>query len=420
MSSKMFPIATATACRLKWAWSSLYLNSAYTTSCHRASSSQLTVDNFYNFHNTSVKIQDRQTMLQGNWPGRGCEYCKDIESAGGTSDRLFQNQIPSVYPSELDIDSTLVHVKPTVLEVFFSNTCNLKCVYCKGTLSSAIQQEDNKFGSQLNAGASDQTDSVNHYRELAPLFWQWFEEHSQSLMRLQVLGGEPLLQQDFIKLLDFFEQYPHPKLEFNIVTNLNLPNSLIAKVSNRLENLLQQKKLARVDILASVDAWGQGQEYVRSGFDRNLFDTNMQTISQHRRFRIGILSTVCSLTIPEMPALAKKRSDWNKMQPIFWYMHLVLPEDTVLSPTIFDRSLFVEYLLETKNILPLNTWDDKQTQDLLDGIIKTIQQKAHNNADQQGKLLQYLNEVDRRRNLNWKTAFPWLTEFFEDKCYVVQ
>ena len=52
MSGKYFPIKTKTACQLKWAWSTLYLNNGETKSCHRTGQSELTPENFLNFHNT--------------------------------------------------------------------------------------------------------------------------------------------------------------------------------------------------------------------------------------------------------------------------------------------------------------------------------------------------------------------------------
>ena len=135
MTSKYFPIKTETACRLKWAWSSLYLNTGTTGSCHRASVSTLTLEDFDNFHNTPAKLEARKLMLGGKWPGNGCEYCMDIENAGGQSDRQFQNNIPDLYPSILNHDTTAINVQPSVLEVFFSNVCNFKCVYCKSSLN---------------------------------------------------------------------------------------------------------------------------------------------------------------------------------------------------------------------------------------------------------------------------------------------
>lgn len=408
MSLKYFPIDSETSCRLKWSWSTLYLNQGTTSSCHRASNSVIP-EKFEDFHNTYVKIQDRSVMLQSLWPGNGCEYCRDIEHSGGISDRMFQNQIPDIYPKELDQDSTLTTVNPVVLEVFFSNTCNLSCVYCNAKLSSSIQSENKKFGGailpELNFEYTD-----NRYRELVPKFWSWFETNSLSLQRLQILGGEPFLQTDVLKLIEYFEQHPHPDLEFNLVTNLILPTKVIEPILEKLRDLKQQNKLKRIDIQVSVDCWGQAQEYIRHGFTLDIFDRNMELLINMSAFRIGLLSTITSLSIPSMPELAQKYNQWCKKQKIFWYMHLVQPNNrSMFDPTMFDYSVFDSSLKSVYNLLPKETWDDKKTLESFDGIVSKLKKNCKTDFGRQQGLLQYLNTNDYRRNTRWKDIFSWLT-----------
>lgn len=404
--NRYFPIKTQTACRLKWAWSTLYLNSNETASCHR-SSIGLIPDDFDSFHNTPTKIQARQKMLDSRWPGGGCEYCQDIEKSGGISDRMFQNQIPDVYPNELDIDQTQTNVTPSILEVFFSNTCNFKCVYCKGSLSSAIQMEDANHGGPITP--QEFVEKFNRYKELVPKFWKWFEQNNQNIQRLQVLGGEPFLQKDFIKLLDFFDLTPCPNLEFNIISNLGIPNSILSKYIKRIHGLVEKNKIKRFDILVSIDAWGPAQEYVRNGLDLELLELNLQTLMQSQSFRIGLLSTVCSLTIKEMPFLAEKFLEWNQFHRIFWYMHLVTPSGTsIFDPNIFDYGIFENDLKKTFDMILDDNWDDCGTKDILSGIINKIKNYSSNDVTRQKKLINYLDEIDRRRNLDWRKVFPWL------------
>lgn len=418
MLNKFFPITTATSCRSKWSWSSLYLNQGTTASCHRSSVSDIP-DNFDNFHNTSIKIQDRSIMLQGMWPGNGCEYCRDIENSGGLSDRQFQNQIPDIYPLELDNDATATEVTPVVLEVFFSNACNLACVYCSPKFSSAIQTENKKFGgaiiSELNFEYND-----NLYKDLAPKFWNWFNTNSRSLKRLQILGGEPFVQKDLLRLIEYFDHNPCPDLELNLITNLSLPTSLIEPILQKLSWLKKQNKLKRIDIQVSVDCWGQSQEYIRHGFKLDTFDRNMDLMISMGTFRIGLLSTITSLSIPSMIELAIKYNRWCEQQKIFWYMHLVLPNNTsVFNPAIFEYSQFEPYLITVHNLLPKDTWDDKTTLDSFNGIVTKLKQFCKNDIDGQKILINYLNTNDTRRKSNWENAFPWLKKITGNKNHVV-
>lgn len=410
MTFKLFPINTETSCRLKWAWSSLYLNSGKTASCHRASFSDIDSTNFDNFHNTQEKIAHREVMLNGHWPGHGCEYCQNIEIAGGHSDRHFQNQIPDIYPAELDLNPNITEIDPVIVEVFFSNTCNLKCVYCKASLSSSIQQEDAQFGKSIIPIHSHEH-ADNRYQELVPKFWSWFEKNSHKLKRLQILGGEPFLQKDVDRIIEYFESTPHPDLEFNLISNLCIPTPLFSKKIKKLANLAQKKHLKRIDILASIDSWGPGQEYVRYGFKRELFETNLIIAQKTEAFKIGLLTTVNSLSINEMPDLCNKFLEWNSYQPLGWYMHLVLPEGTsVFNPLIFGYENFVNSLLQIERLLPTESWDNQRTLEVFKGIRDKLKQQCENNVIDQQKLFDYLDQIDHRRGLNWRDTFQWINK----------
>jgi len=60
-----FPIKTATACNSKWSWSTIWLTTGKTSSCHRVESIPIDPNDFSNFHNVPKKIQDRELMLEG-------------------------------------------------------------------------------------------------------------------------------------------------------------------------------------------------------------------------------------------------------------------------------------------------------------------------------------------------------------------
>ena len=119
---RVFPIKTATACQLKWNWSTVYLTTEHTASCHRTNHHKFDTEKF-DFHNTPEKLDDRQRMLAGEWPTKGCEYCRNIEQAGGASDRITNLDLVGMHaPVELDSNPTAIQVTPRILEVYFDNT----------------------------------------------------------------------------------------------------------------------------------------------------------------------------------------------------------------------------------------------------------------------------------------------------------
>ena len=219
MDNKYFPIKTETACQLKWTWSTIQLYDGATNSCHRVGSTLLNPETFNSFHNTPKKLSDRSLMLEGKWPTGGCEYCKNIEHAGGQSDRLFQLQIPNLTPPELDLHPDAIEVTPRILEIYLDNVCNMSCIYCWDGFSNRIHQENKKFGEFFKNGIVIKNQSVkhNHHEQLVQLFWQWMESNSTSLARFHVLGGEPFYQEQFETCLEFLETHHNPEMEFNIV-----------------------------------------------------------------------------------------------------------------------------------------------------------------------------------------------------------
>lgn len=415
MNRKVFPIQTDTACQMKWNWSTLYLNTGLTRSCHRTAESELTPENFNNFHNTPIKLADRARMLQGLWPETSCTYCQEIERAGGTSDRLRLLTIPDLAPIELDTDPTATCVSPTIVEVFFNNACNLGCLYCSPELSSVIDAENVKYGTFDHQGVV-LAPSKNRYKEMAPYFWNWFPEGFTKIKRFHVLGGEPFFQKEFDKLLEMIKQYPNPNCELNIITNLMVPKARIEFYINQFKELLLKKHIKRIDITCSIDCWGPQQEYVRWGLNLAHWEDNFQLLLDNRWIYLNINQTISPLTIKTMPELLKKLQQWRKVRKVNHWFGCVTPgEPSYLKTDIFGNREFANDRDAILNLMPVDTDEDVAAYNYMSGIFSQMLNSLPD-YDEIKKLIIFLNEKDRRRNTDWEVLFPWLTEY---KKYVV-
>lgn len=414
MTKKYFPIRTDTSCQLKWNWTSLYLSGGFSRTCHRTAETPLTFENFANFHNTEIVLDDRRKMLQGQWPDTSCSYCKNIEKHGGVSDRIKHLTIPDLSPPELEDDPSAIFVSPTILEVYFNNTCNLSCLYCVPELSSVINAENQKFGKFEQNGIS-LTAVDTHYKDLSPHFWAWFPTGFPKLKRLHVLGGEPFYQKEFEKLLDMIEQHPNPNCELNIVTNLMISPERLTGFIERFKKLLLTKKVKRVDITCSIDCWGPEQEYVRSGLDLVQWQHNFEMLIKNKWLYISINQTITALTIKTMPALLKKLQEWNTIRPVHHHFGCPTPGPSYFDAGILGGKQFKDDLDQILALMPRDTDENKITYDYMLGIANSIIQSDVNPVEVT-KLLTYLDEKDRRRSTNWETLFPWLMEY---KKYVV-
>jgi len=414
MTTKLWPIQTATACKLKWAWSTLYLNNGTTASCHRTAFSELNADNFFNFHNTEIKVQDRQNMLAGKWPEKNCLYCKSVEDAGGTSDRMRQLSVPYSIPSELEYDHTAVNVSPTLLEVYFNNTCNLGCLYCSSSLSSSIQAENQTHG-EFKQGKVWLKNKNSHFKDLAPYFWEWFAEKFSTIHRFHVLGGEPFYQKEFEKLLDMIDQYPNPECILNIVTNLSISTERLKQFVERFKSLLAQKKLKRIDITCSIDCWGPQQEYVRWGLNLVEWEKNFTYLLSQKYLYLNINQTIGTLTIKTMPNLLEKLAEWRKIHKIGHWFSGVDPDPEYLKAGKLPGHVFEQDRDRILSLMPQDTDENIQAYEYMKGIFKQICQPEYNSDDIKD-LIVFLDEKDRRRGTNWETLFPWLVEY---RKYVV-
>jgi len=413
MTDKYFPILTDTACQLKWTWSTVYLYEGKTNSCHRVGLSDIDSENFDTFHNTPKKLSDRSLMLDGQWPTGGCEYCKNIEDSGGQSDRQFQLQVPNLTPPELDIDPTAINVTPRILEVYLDNVCNMSCVYCWDGFSSRIQQENVKFGDFSSNGVEIKNYSVKHHdhTKLTGSFWNWMEKNSTTLSRLHILGGEPFYQSEFEICMKFLETHYNPKLEFNIVSNLKVPMPKLENFVERIKNLIASRRIKRFDLTASIDCWGDEQEYIRYGIDMAQWQTNFDYLAGQKWITLNINQTITGLGIKSVPFLIKYINQHRKTRRIGHYF-MACVNRSPLYPGIFGTGFFDE---DFKNILaemPNDSWQHTNARNMMAGLQSEFNSHQRNETEL-SKLLTFLNEIDRRRNLNWKTTFPWLVKELE-------
>ena len=409
--NRVFPIKTSTACQLKWNWSTVYLTTEKTASCHRTDHHKFDIDMF-DFHNTPEKLADRTRMLNGQWPERGCNYCRDIEDAGGQSDRITNLAFPGIHaPLELDIDPHAVMVTPRILEVYFDNTCNLKCLYCGPHFSSLWDAENKKYGlfTRGDLTISDSFKKSSNIESNKQKLFAWLKQNVQHLTVFNILGGEPFYQSELEECLDLFDQYPAPELKLQIFTNLNVKLSKLQNIVQRIKLLVDQNKLREFEITASLDCWGAPQEYVRYPLELSNWQTNFEYLVGQPWINLIINSTVTPLTIKTLPDLLERINAWRQQRPIYHYQNSVNSPSYMFIDIFGD--IFVNDFKRALDLKPFSTPEQISSKNYLAGIAK---QSANTgtNISEITKLFDFLNEMDRRRNTDWTQVFPWLvTEF---------
>jgi organic radical activating enzyme len=408
---KYFPIKTATACQLKWNWSTIYLYKGETASCHRCEPIKINPDTFDTFHNTDQKQRDRKKMLDGSWPDSvSCYYCREVEQSGGASDRTRHLSIPNQSPPELELDPTAVVVQPTILEIFFNNQCNLSCLYCGPAISSKINSEYKKYGRFEKNGLILESINIDpSHSALLEKFWIWMTAHSTNLVRFTISGGESFYQPELETCLEYFESSKHPNLELCLITNLTLPPVKLEQYIQRFKKLLSSRKLKRIDLTCSIDCLGAEQEYTRYGLEVDKWISNFEILLDQSWLTLHINQTISVLTIKTMPGLIEKIKVWKSKRKIGHFFSMVSPGPEYLVPTILGNKVFEKDFEHILDIMPRDTNEDLLALECMQGIAHACAQSTPNQVELI-KLKTFLNENDRRRGTNWTNTFPWLVK----------
>ena len=402
-----FPIKNESACQFKWTWSVLYLHERTTNSCHRCYRFPLTLENFNDFHNLPEKLDDRKLMLDGQWPTKGCQYCQSVEASGGKSERTAYVNDLNLVPDEMILNPQEINVSPRILEVYFNNTCNLKCLYCNPLNSSLIEKEYYKFGPI--PGKTKQILPVKDNNDLyIAKFWEWMRENSNHLRVFNILGGEPLHQTEFKDCIDFFNEHPNPELTFGIFSNLQQdPNKFKSKIED-IEQLVINKKIQEFNVVCSIDCWGPEIEFVRKGLDLITWEKNFSLLCRSKYVSPSVHMSATPMSLKTTPDLIRKVNSYRKYKPISMSLNSVIDPD-YLNPYIFGNTIL--HLLDP--ILDEISIKDAVFYDVTSGIYDKLKNKEPN-LNLIKKFETYMNVMDFRRKTDWKSVFPELN-FIKEK-----
>lgn len=372
-------------------------------------------------------------MLNGNWPerGNGCEYCKDIEDAGGMSDRTTNialsntdEEYQKLVPVELLQNPLATHITPSILEVYFTNRCNMSCIYCGPDFSTQWLNENNKYGQPEHHGTRLNWEKAHvlnsQYEERLAEFWKWLGANYLSLKMFNILGGEPFYQRETEEAIKFWYDNPNPDLHLKITSNLKVSPDKFRYIIKELGKLHTHRKCKSVGIIASLDCWGPEAEYIRTGLDLNAWQPNFEyLIYENLWANVSINSTMNALSIKTMPQLVRNVNEWNRQRDILiggreGYSQLTLVFNLLQGPAFMHAGIFREGFFDNEfndivSLLPArNNWEQANVT-YMTGLRRVIDAKEYNPAQIQ-QLKEFLHELDRRRGTNWQQVFPWLVD----------
>lgn len=332
-----------TMCMAKWLQVSMHLPQGMTQSCyhpptHRVPLNELK-DNPKALHNTIEKVRQRKQMWEGQRPA-GCQYCWNIEDAPDgphLSDRHYRSSEWWVRDAwdEVVEGTWDENLNPRYVEVNFNQACNFKCTYCSPHLSTEWQKEVEEFGPYILPGGRRHNDLASLGEAgLMPLhtkqnenpyvkaFWEWWPDLYKDLKVFRMTGGEPLMDKNTFKVLDYVNENPNSTLDLSITSNMCPPDQ---KLFDRFIEKLKDIETIRIwedkekfnpdsgnhwyvapackhfSLFISVDSVGEQAEYLRTGLEFGRMLNNIRTfLRETNGTEISFINTFNLLSIPKL------------------------------------------------------------------------------------------------------------------------
>ena len=296
-------------CILKWHYLELSLAEGLKHSCYHCPQHKIPLKS--DLHNTPTTKEVRKQMLDGLKPAED-NYCYDIEKTGNYSDRQylavqFIKEDPNIIAKTAALEPD-EEVYPKYLTVSFTNRCQMSCIYCGAGKSSTWKKEIDEHGPypllvKENRDKYMPRDDIMRPEDnpYVDKFWEWLPDAYPHLQTIRLTGGEPLLDENTFKLLQYVKDNPK-ELSFEISTNLMVTDRRIRQYIDLVKDVPGQK------CYVSIDSWGDQAEYIRHGLDIGHFEQNLHRVLGSG-IEVGIMNTFNFLSIHNLDEFLFKMAE---------------------------------------------------------------------------------------------------------------
>jgi pyruvate-formate lyase-activating enzyme len=434
-----------TACIAKWMQTTINLFNGTTHSCHHTPLNKISVEeikvNYSALHNTKQKKLDRMDMMDGMQP-KSCNYCWNIENSGDhISDRMYKStdtEWAYLYLDKVAKCGPTKDIDPSYVEISFSNVCQMSCMYCSPEISSKWMEEVERYG-PYNNGIGDLTWIKQQDRMPIPhkdhnpyveAFWNWWPTLQNSINVLRITGGEPLLSNDFWKLLDNILQNPLPHLKLVVNTNMMVPKKLIDKLCDYANKL--NGKVKEFEIYTSCEAVSIQAEYIRYGMNYNTFIENVAWYlgCTPDSYRVNFMITFNALSLTtfkdfmedvlELRKTFNENDGFNRIPFVISYLRWPQFQDV----RILDNDFKMKYINDVSEYMHSNDRNNSDSPagrfylEELDQIerLKDYMMQPLDTYDLNKRLSDFksfYNEYDKRRGTDFLKVFPEYKAYYE-------
>lgn len=248
--------------------------------------------------NSEEMKEKRKLMLAGEKLPE-CQICFDQEARGQGSSRLAYIEecknrgIELIGPVEVNLD-------PRVVDLRFSNLCNLKCRTCWAGASSRWQSE---LGLEegLKVVTSEQRGNLQYL----------IQNNLDNIVEIYFAGGEPTIIEEDWEILKSCVLLRKTNIHLRYSTNLM---RLIYKNQNIVDWWERWLKAGgKLQLGLSVDGIGSVVEFIRTGVDWKVLDRNIREVvtrlGKYENCLIEFSPVVSTLNVLHIPNLIRYSVD---------------------------------------------------------------------------------------------------------------
>lgn len=270
-------------CSIKFRYLKIDLTSQTTYNCHAATPHRIDFNwlrsNPGQLFNADVNVAERHMMLR-NERNKSCEQnCWRAEDAGAVSPRLYQQGTERTH-----VDASTL---PEIIDLTVNSECNLTCSYCCKEFSNSwrrdlIDHGDYKFSKYndnrfkiiaqdviLNSISQKEMHNSQRYN----LLIDELKIYAPTLKRLEITGGEPLLDNKIIDTLPTLGLSSNCKV--HIYSGLGVGHT-------RFERLVKMlAMIPNLTLKVSAETIGNMFEFNRYGSDWNEFQQKLKLLDDY-------------------------------------------------------------------------------------------------------------------------------------------
>ena len=441
VAAKKLETISPTMCLAKWNQVSLHLPTGLTNSCYHPPLHEIDPTNLSSnpaeLHNTPEKLKQRQQMLNGERP-EGCSYCWNIEDTGQMSDRQYRSGEPwaiqdfeSIKNKPIDSGWT-----PRYVEVNFNNACNLKCSYCSPQFSTTWGKEIAVYGQYPTSPPHNAPEHFSGRRRPIPhrehnpyvdAFWKWWPTLYKNLKHFRMTGGEPLMDKNTYKVLEYITYHPKSDLHLNVTSNFCPPDDKLKnKYFDMIKRICLDEAVEHMMQFVSVDAYGKKAEYIRNGLDFNRMLDNVDEFLERIPVRnsITFIITYNNLSVTSLNDLLRDirllREKHSTTYQRVWFDIPLLRQPAYQQITLLPESYQeihkenIEYMQKfSGEEQGYGAFKDFEIQKMLRNLAYW-RTNANNNTQNKKNFYAFFNEHDRRRGTRFMNIFPEMADFWQE------